>query len=114
MLSGSAGVHTRDSAATLTSSSVMPSPTANATCVRHALLIADPRVEPRVGEVDGEIDDHDARGHEQRDALDDRQVARGDRAEGQAAEAGQGEDGFQDDASRQELTELETGHGHDR
>src|SRR6266851_5060698 len=100
MLSGSAGVQTSDSSAAETSKAVMLSPTTKATWIRHRLVITDPRIEPRVGEIDGEIDGHDARGHEQGDALDDGQVARGDRAEGQAPEAGQGEHGFEDDASR--------------
>src|SRR5262245_49900127 len=115
MARGSAGVHTTESAPAATSIDVIPSPIANPrwTRPRQRLVIPDSRIEPRVREVDGEVDGHDARGHEQRDALDDRQVAGGDGAEGEPAEARQREDGFQDDAARQELAELQAGHGDD-
>src|SRR5262249_11398657 len=114
MRSGSAGVHTSDTAATATSKTVIARPSANATWTRDPLLIPDPRVQPRVGEVHREVDGDDARGDEEAPALPHRQVARGDGAQGQTPETGQREDRLEDDAASQELAELDAAHRDDR
>src|SRR4029077_18092754 len=109
-----AGVHTNDTAAVTTSNPVRQSPTTNATWTRGDLVIADAGVEQRVREIDGEIDGDDARGDEQRDALHDGEVARGDGPEGQTPETGQREHRLQHDAAGQQLAELQAGHRDDR
>src|SRR3989454_10100494 len=108
--SGSAGVQTRLSVAVATRATVIATPTRNVRWRAGRLVIADAGIEQNVGEIDGEIDQHDRGGHEERHALHDRQVARGDGAEREPAEAGQGEHGFQNDRARHEVAELDPGH----
>src|SRR5438552_1307963 len=58
--------------------------------------MADPRIEHGVEHVDDEIHDDEARRDEQHDALHDDEVAGVDGADQQAADAGQREDGLDD------------------
>src|SRR5690606_17546981 len=59
--------------------------------------MADPRVEQRVEHVDDEVDDDERDGDHQRDALHHQQVALEDRVDEQAPDAGEGEQGLDDD-----------------
>src|SRR5262245_34147313 len=58
--------------------------------------MTDPGIEDGVEHVDQEIDDHEARSHEQHDALQDHKIARVDRGEQEPADARQGKHGFHD------------------
>src|SRR5512137_3167387 len=53
-----------------------------------AMLVADPRIEQRVAEVDQQVDQHVDRREQQRHALDDRVVAPQDGVDRQAPEPG--------------------------
>src|SRR5262249_29873535 len=135
MASGSLGVQTTLTAAIATSASVSTAPSANVTCrhgprcvisdvgtscetsLRHErcrLVITDARIEREVSEVDEEIDGDDRGGDEDGDALDHRQIARGDRAEREAAEAGEREHRLEDDAAGEQLAELQPRDRDDR
>src|SRR2546428_10588566 len=105
--SGSAGVQRRLSMAVATRATVIATPTRNVRWRAGRLVIADAGIEQNVGEIDGEIDQHDRGGHEERHALHDRQVPRGDGAEGEAAEAGQGGQRIQDARGRHEVGERD-------
>src|SRR5437899_10007800 len=98
MASGSVGVQIRLTAATAISANVSRTPSVNVTCRQgRRLVIADARVEHEIGQVDQEVDRDDGGGDKDGHALHYRQVARGDCAECEAAEAGQREDRLQDD-----------------
>src|SRR5689334_14533030 len=56
-------------------------------------LIADPRVDDGVEEIDHQVDDHDHGAREQHGGLHDREVAEGDALVEQPADARPGEDG---------------------
>src|SRR5262249_59190050 len=55
--------------------------------------VADARVEPRVGQVDQQVDDDEAEGDEEDQRLHHRVVAVSDRVDHEAPDAVQGEDG---------------------
>src|SRR3989454_4191970 len=114
MASGSVGVHARLTTATVISASVSSTPSVKVTCRQgRRLLMAETRIERAVRQVHQEVDRDDAGRDEERDALHHRQVARGDGAEGQAAEAGKHEHRLEDDAAGEELADLEAGDRHD-
>src|SRR3989442_1232048 len=108
--SGSAGVQTRLSVAVATRATVIATPTRNVRWRTGRLVRADAGIEQDVGEVDDDVDLNERGGDEEGHALHDRQVARGDGAEREPAEAGQGEHGFQNDRARHEVAELDPGH----
>src|SRR5690554_3147231 len=68
--------------------------TAPASCPCRSSVIADPRVDDGVEEVDDDVHDDEADGDEQDGPLHDRVVAREDRVDEQAADAGPREDGL--------------------
>src|SRR6201996_6059216 len=59
-----------------------------------SVAMADPGIENGVEQIDHEIHQHITAGHEQHHALQDDEVAGVDRAQQQAADAGQREHGF--------------------
>src|SRR6058998_1003480 len=73
----------------------------------------DPRIEEAVNDVDGQVQDDDARGQEQVDALDDRVVAPGDGIEQELPHAREDEDALHDDRPAEESRQLEPHHGDD-
>src|SRR5712691_13498 len=92
MASGSAGVQITLTAATVISASVSRTPSVNVTCQGLRLVIPDARIEREIRQVHQEVDGDDGGGDDDGHTLHHRQVARGDRAEREAAEAGQRED----------------------
>ncbi len=75
---------------------------------------ADARIEDRVDEVDGEVDDDVAGGGDEDDALDQRVVPLVDRVDRQPPEAGDDEDLLGDDGPRDQRAELQADHRRDR
>src|SRR5215475_5650779 len=61
--------------------------------------MANPRIEHGVEHVDDEVHDHEAGRDEQHDALQDDEIAGIDRSHQQAADAGQGKDGLDDQSA---------------
>src|SRR5260370_30330221 len=74
--------------------------------------MADPRIEHGVEHVDDEVHYHEARRDEQHNALQDDEVAGVDRADQQAADAGQREDGLDDQRAAAQPADTETRHRH--
>src|SRR6185503_4610436 len=81
--------------------------------MRKRLAEPDPRVEEAVDHVDHQIQNDDARGQEQVDALDDRVVAPGDGVEQELADTGQDEDALHDHSAAEEGRQLEAHDGDD-
>src|SRR5229473_8153531 len=73
--------------------------------------MADPRIEHGVEHVDDEVHRHEANGDEQDHALQDDEVAGVDRADQQAADAGQREDGLDDQRAADQPADVDAGHG---
>src|SRR5262245_35999932 len=98
-----------------TAASATSPTTASARAVTSALrLEPDARVQPHVGQVHQEVDDHERRGHQQDHRLDDRVVAVLDRREGEAADARPREDLLDHEGAAHQGAELEREHGDHR
>src|SRR5580765_4737309 len=77
-------------------------------------IVADPRVDQRVGEIDREVDEA-IRGRDQEaPALDDGNVAREDGRDDELSQALAREERLHDDAAAQQQTELEPHERDDR
>src|SRR5690625_5083410 len=80
-------------------------------------VIADPRGDEPVDDVDEQVDEYERHGEEQYGALHDRVVTRRDGVDEHAAPARPGEHGFRDDRSREQRPEFEAAdgeYGHER
>src|SRR5712692_3481971 len=80
-------------------------------------FIADPRVDDRVEDVHEKVDDDDHRAAQEHDGLDDGEIPEGDPLVEQAADAGPGEDGLDDDRDvdhEDEVDPRERQHGDQR
>src|SRR5688500_18453084 len=64
---------------------------ATSMCVAMRLPVPDARVEPRIGEVHEEVDDHEAERDQKHERLHDRVVAMGDGVDDEPADAVQRE-----------------------
>src|ERR1044072_2235257 len=69
--------------------------------------MADPRIEHGVEQVDDEVHQYEARGHEQHDALQDDEVAGVDGADQEPADARQGEDGLYDQGTADQAADVD-------
>src|SRR3569833_3159347 len=77
-------------------------------------VIAHPRVEPAIEDVNGEIDEDEGAGRDQQPALDDGEVAALDGANDQPAAAGEREYRLDHYRARQQHAGGQTYHGDDR
>src|SRR5262245_55202047 len=71
-------------------------------------LIADPRIQPGVGQIHDQVERHQGHGHRHHVRLHDRIVTEEDRLHRQPAHAGEREDGLHDDGAREQRPELPT------
>ena len=78
------------------------------------LLIADARIEPRIGDVGQDVGDHDGDADDDEDAHQHRIVAREDRVEGQAADAGPREHRLGQHRAGDQRPQVEADDGDDR
>src|SRR3954453_17975761 len=76
-----------------------------------SVALADPRIEHGIEQVDDEIHDHEACGHEQHHALQDDEIPVIERAHQQAADSRQSEDGFDDQRAADQPTDIDAGDG---
>src|SRR2546425_188974 len=76
-------------------------------------VVPDARIEPRVHEVDHEVEAHQRAGHEHDVGLHDGIIPEQNRLDGQAAHPGQREDRFDDHRSGQQRPELPAHDGDD-
>src|SRR5437868_3864373 len=77
-------------------------------------LIPDARVEPRVEQVDAQVDQRESQGDDQHAALDERKVAGQDPLHHERADAGPREDRLGEHGAAQQVAGLDADHGHDR
>src|SRR5436305_1830150 len=70
---------------------------------RATSLIPDPRIEPRVQQVDREVDEHERERDDEHAALHERNVTREDALHHQRADAGPREDGLGEDGAAEEV-----------
>src|SRR5690625_7848465 len=77
-------------------------------------VIAHPGVEEAVGQVDQQVDQHEPEREHQDRALDDGEVAGGDRLDAEAAGAGPGEDDLGDRGAAEQRAEVDPDAGDDR
>src|SRR5689334_16285422 len=85
--------------------------TATVSMPRSSVAMTDPRIEHGIEQVDDEIHDDEAPGHEQHHALQDDQVAGVDRADQQTAEPGQGKNRLHDDGAADQPPDIDPGDG---
>src|SRR5580765_2271279 len=117
MASGSRGASQGASTASAAITATRPRPKRAALLrrkTRTTSVIADARIEDRVEEVHGEVDDHEGRRDEQYPALHQRIVARLDGAHHHGPEPGPGEDRLRQDGAAQEEAHLHPQHRDDR
>src|SRR5712692_2358120 len=81
---------------------------------RPTLLIPNPRIEPRVEQVDGEVDEHERERDDEHAALHQRNVAREDALDHERADAGPREHRFREDGAAEEIAGLDADDGDDR
>src|ERR687891_1087346 len=76
--------------------------------------VPDPRVEERVGQVDGQVEADHHRRHDEVHRLHDRVVEPGERLEEEQADAGQAEDRLDDDGAADVERHLQADQAHHR
>src|SRR3954463_9351624 len=86
--------------------------TASSARSSSSVAMTDPGVENGVEQVDDEIHDDEARGHQQHHALQDDEIAREDRADQQPADARQRKDRLDDQCTADQAADVDAGDRH--
>src|SRR6185369_1450040 len=77
------------------------------------LFILDARIEVRVEEIDGEVDQHEGEGDDEHAALHEREIAGEDALDHEEPYPRPREDGLREHGAAQQIARLHAHHGHD-